>query len=496
MISKSTTTQRLPSKPLGVEWKPHNYQRKAVKFLLEHAAAALFLDPGMGKTSIVYATMRLLKAKGLFCGAVVVAPLRPARSVWPKEQTKWTNFAGLSVCVLHGKDKEELVRQRFDVYVINHEGLDWFINSGHMARLLATKWVDTLVLDELSKFKHTNTKRFKLLKKWLARFARRWGLTGSPASNGLMGLFGQAYVLDLGKAFGPYVTQFRFSFFNAINEYMWVPKEGAEQHIFERLRSLALRMDAEDYLTMPTLLSHIVKIDLPPDVRGTYDAMEDELYAAIEGKLITAANAAVASGKCRQIASGAIYPSSLEGDEVAALLGRKKRIKGDYIVIHEEKLDALEDLLEELQGQQTLVAYEFQHDLERILDRIGRDTPYIGGGVSGKRGDELELLWNKGTIPILLVQPQSVGHGLNLQESNAHHIIWFTTTWDYELWDQLVRRLRRQGNTQQYLHCYHIVVRDSVDEVVMHSLSRKGKGQRSLFDALKGRRAGTLPLLE
>jgi SNF2 family DNA or RNA helicase len=496
MISKSTPKARKPLKPSAPEWVPHNYQKKGVKWLLEHPAAALFLDPGMGKTSITYAALKILIAKQLSPGALVIAPLRPARSVWPKEQAKWSNFAGLRVCVLHGKEKEQLVHERYDVYVINHDGLAWLIENGHLERLLKNKWIDTLVMDELSKFKATNTKRFKMMKKWLGRFARRWGLTGSPASNGLMGLFGEIYVLDLGRAFGAYVTQFRFQFFNAINDYTWVLKKGAEEHIYARLRDVAIRMDAEDYLEMPTLLPHIIRVDLPPDARAIYTAMEDEMYAAIDGKLMTAANAAVASGKCRQIASGAIYPSADLGDEVTALLGKKKRVRGDHLHIHDEKMDALEDLLEELEGKQTLVAYEFQHELDRIRGRIGKDTPYIGGGVSGRRGEELELLWNSGDIPVLLVQPQSVGHGLNLQESSAAHIIWVTTTWDFELFDQLVRRLRRQGSKAKTIHCYHIIATNTVDEVVMHAQRRKEKGQRSLFDSLKARRKNTLPELE
>jgi SNF2 family DNA or RNA helicase len=491
------TTKKWQSKQSSKRWTPHAYQKRAVKFLLEHDEAALFLDPGLGKTSITYAAIALKKKHDSFKGALVVAPLRPARSVWPAEQQEWTDFHGIKVVVLHGPHKEATVQEEADVYVINPEGLKWLVSKGHLQRLLKQGKIDTLIIDELSKFKHPNTDRYKLLKPLLVKFQHRWGLTGSPAANGLMGLFGQCYMLDMGKALGKYITYFRFSYFSNINEHVWVLKDGAEQHIYERVRPLALRMNADDYLDLPQQLDHILSFELPPEARRIYDKLEDQLFAEIDDKVVSAANSGVKSMKLRQVASGAVFVTDAD-DEVAALLPTaRKRTAREYIEVHKEKLVLVEELLEELQGQQLLVAYNFTHDLMRAQEYFGKDNvPYIGGGVSTKRSLELERLWNAGELQWLWVHPQSAGHGLNMQKSHASHLLWFTMTPDFELTDQLNRRLRRQGNEAKHLHCYMLVAKDTVEEAVRWCVRRRDREQRDFFTALQKRRAKTLPLLE
>jgi SNF2 family DNA or RNA helicase len=483
-------------------WKPHGYQKKAVKFLLEHACAALFLDPGLGKTSITLAAVSFLKKKKVLNKVLLIAPLRVAHSVWPGEIEKWTDFSGLKVVVLHGPEKESLLLQNADVYVINPEGLDWLFDVKKTKTLtgkvqvsvnLKTRFSkispDTLVIDELTKFKHTTSARFKILKVVTGKFARRWGLTGSPAANGLMGLFGQCYVLDEGNALGKYVTKFKTEFFEPIDpqRFKWVPREGAEEKLFKKVSPLALRMSSEDYLELPELNEIIHKIELPKEAMDAYHDLEDDLILELGDDSITAINAAVLSGKCRQAASGAIYKD--KNLEALVLNGFPLPTGKDaWVKIHDEKITALESLVDELQGQPLLVAYEFAHELQRFQDIFGKDVPYIGGGVSPKKSKELEKLWNRGELPILFGHPQAIALGLNLQES-GRHVCWYTTTWDYELYDQLNRRVWRQGNKSKSVFIHHIVAKGTIDEAVMRSIRSKKKGQNEFFQALKDLRS-------
>lgn len=486
-------TQKEPFVRFAEPWKPHAYQKKAVRFLLEHAAAALFLDPGLGKTSVTLAALKVLKSKGMVEKVLLVAPLRVCHSVWPKEVEKWTDFNGFKVSVLHGPDKDEALRADADVYVINPDGLPWLLGSQKSSTATGKTKVtvdvkrfkefgfDTLVVDELSKFKHTNTQRFKALKQVLPTFGRRWGLTGSPASNGLLDLFGQCFVLDQGRTLGPYITHYRMKYFTpSFDGFSWKLKEGAEEQIYERVKPLALRMAADDYLEMPTLIENNIRVDLPAKALDVYRHLEDDLIAKVEKKVVVAANAAAASMKCRQVANGGVYI-----DEETKDLFRERGDRA-WVDLHDQKVEALADLVDELQGEPLLVAYDFEHDLERIRKRLGKDVPYIGGGVSTKLASELEDKWNRGELPVLLGHPQSLAHGLNLQES-GHHVCWHSLTWNYELYDQFVRRVLRQGNKSKKVFVHHIIARGTIDEAILGSLKSKRKGQQALFDALRGR---------
>ncbi len=490
-MSKSATTRSMLFKPLSKPWTPHAYQKEAVKFLLEHAAGALLLDPGLGKTSITLAAIKLLKKKKVLNKVLLIAPLRVCHSVWPKEITKWKDFGDLRVIVLHGPRKDELLQEDADIYVINPEGLDWLLQvqktktktGKSRVALDLRRWkklgFDTLVVDELSKFKHTQTNRFKAMKLVLGTFARRWGLTGSPAANGLMGLFGQCYMLDQGRTLGSYVTHFRAKYFEQGHDgFSWTLREGAEQEIYDRLRPLALRM-GDDLLDMPKLVENNIMVQLPPKAMEIYLQLEEDLVAKLEEGKVTAKTAATASMKCRQVANGGIYLDP----EVQALVNLPTN-KRDWVDIHEAKLDALEELIEELQGSPLLVAYDFSHDLARLQKRFGKDIPYIGGGVSAKRSSELEEKWNRGELPYLFGHPQSIAHGLNLQEC-GQHVCWHSMTWDYELWDQFVRRVRRQGNKARRVYCHHILAEGTIDEAILAALKMKRRGQNSLFQALK-----------
>jgi len=461
--------------------------------MLERGAAALFLDPGLGKTSITAAALKVLRRDGQLRAALVIAPLRVVKLVWPAEFTKWADFNELSVGVIHGDHKMKVVQQDHDVYVTNHATIPWLFTRTKVGKVwkyhpteagkILMDKCNVLVLDELSKFKHTDTQRFRLIKPHLRKFDRRYGLTGSPASNGLLDLFGQCYVLDEGRSLGPYVTHYREQYFAPVDKsgFTYRIKHGAEELIYDRIRPLALRMAAEDYIELPTLNTMPIKMDLPPKVRQHYEDVENDFLTLLsDGELLTTPNSASAKMMLRQMCSGAVYKGVVD-----PITGIPRAGKREWVHMHDEKLDALEDLLDELQGQQLLIGYDFQHDLERIQKRFP-DIPRMGK--SDKEDARLEAAWNAGDLPYMLGHPGSVGHGLNLQASSAYNIAWFTMTWDYELYDQFNRRLRRSGNTAKMVNCYQFMMRDTVEESLVAWLLRsKKKTQDSLLDALKSR---------
>lgn len=474
MRSTSSTTRQPASSLLtdiAERWTPHAYQLHAVKFLLTHGAAALFLDPGLGKTSIVLKAFQHLLKAGTSERMLVVAPLRVCYLVWPAEAQKWADFQHLRVEVLHGPKKQQALEREADVYVINPEGLEWLFSEGRFKKLGA----DLLVVDESSKFKHTNTRRFKMLKPFLPKFSRRWILTGTPAPNGLMDLFGQVFLLDLGRALGQFITRFRDTFFNQVGFEYRLKVDGAER-IHEAIKPLALRLRDEDHLELPKIVVNDIRVVLPPKARAVYDDMEQRMFAELDAGEVTAVSAGVASMKCRQIANGGIYR-----DRAERAMAKTKR--EEWALIHDAKTDALEDLVEELAGQPLLIAYEFNHDLERLRARFGKDLPYIGAGVSPKQTAELEAAWNRGELPIMAGHPASIGHGLNLQRA-GNHVAWYSITWDLELYDQFLRRVRRQGNKHTHVFLHRFIASQTVDELVVASLRFKDRTQTTFLDAL------------
>lgn len=461
-----------------MKFKPHEYQQRAIAWIIERACAALFLDPGLGKTSIMLAAFHLLKKQKLVRKMLVIAPLRVMHSTWPAEARKWDEFKHLKIGILHGPTKSSvLFDESIDVHVINPEGLKWLFDRIDDPSEL---W-QVLCVDESTKFKHTDTDRFKLLKPHLEKFGRRYILTGSPAPNGLLDLFGQVFILDLGASLGGFISHFRSNYFECYDGFTYTPQYGAENRIYAKLQPLALRMSQEEYLHLPPLVGAcgygeplVRLVELPPEAMKIYKQMEDLMITELEDDKVVAANAAAVSGKCRQIANGGLYGS-------ANLKGFKDE-RGQY-EIHEAKLDATEEILEELQGTPALVAYEYGHDLDRLLKRFGKDTPWIGGGVGTQRFREIEAAWNRGEIPVLLAQPQSVSHGLNLQDTKAA-VIWHSITWDLEVYEQFIKRVHRQGQKDK-VFVHHVVAKDTIDETVVKLLQKKDKTQRALLTALR-----------
>lgn len=466
--------------PSHREWIPHDYQERAVRFLCgldvlgrpaasgltDGMARALFLDPGLGKTSIVLEAFRRLKLVQGDVTMLVVAPLRVCQLVWPAEGGKWSQFRDLKIVFLHGDKKDRLLKEGADIFLINPEGVPW-LSERFFGRSLP---FDIVCIDELTKFKNARATRHKKLLPRLRGVRRRWGLTGTPAPNGYMDLFGQFLLLDDGAALGKYITHFRDQYFVlSFNGFDYNLQAGAGQKIETRIQPYVLRMSAEDYLDLPPLIEDRRLIDMDPKSRKLYDELAKETIVGLEGRVITGANAGAVYSKLKQMANGAVYVG--EGD------------KREVLRIHDAKLDALEDLVDELAGQPLLVAYEFNHDLERLLERFP-GTPYLGRGIGAAETKKAESDWNAGKLRLMFVHPQSAGHGLNLQEGHACHICWFSPIWDLELWDQLIRRLLRQGNEAAHVINHILIVRGTLDEEALTAIEEKDTTQSRLLDRL------------
>jgi SNF2 family DNA or RNA helicase len=412
----------------------------------------------------------------------VVAPLRVAFQVWPREPegwagSEWADVAKLKIVVLHGSRKDYLARQEADIFVINFDGLKWAVESGALAQL----GCDTLIIDESTALKHTNTKRFKMLKPLFPRFTRRWILTGTPNPNGYLDLFGQFYAVDCGLALGRFVTHFRNAFFFPVDKmgWNWKLKEGAEELIQKKVAPYVFRLDAADYLELPELVENVIRVELPKDARRVYDELEEELITQLGERTVTAASAGVAAMKCAQVADGGLYHQQEEPEDWG---------KRTWTDIHTEKSRATKELLDEINGSPTLVVYDFKHDLARLKQALQidfKEPPHIGGDVSPKESEALIAAWNRDELPVLLVHPQTVSHGLNLQLGTGHNIIWHSLIYDRERYDQLNRRLIRQGSRAKRVFVHHIVAINTIDVVKLRTLKKKGEVQQNFLDALK-----------
>lgn len=467
-------------------WVPRTYQETAVALGVSQACLGLLLDPGLGKTTIIYAIFKILKDLGYVRRMLVIAPLKVAKNVWPTQKWEWEQFKDLTVTVLHGNKKDKLLDEQTDIHVLNPDGLEWFTNSKFVAlpenkkKKLQTdaarlRWIrenyDMLVVDESTKFKHSSSNRFKILKELIPRFKRRYILTGTISPNGLHDLFGQIYILDEGYSLGQYITHFRNKYFTPDPriEGVWYPVDGAAEKIAERIAPLTLRMKREDHLQMPKLIYQDIWVELPPAAMAEYLRMEDELVAKIEGGHVIASNAAVATGKCRQLANGAIYTDA----------------QGHYEVFHKEKLEALEDLVEAMSGQPLLVAYSWKFDLEMIQKAM--KVPAIGQG-SDRQDATLISQFNSGTLPTLLGHPETMALGLNLQGS-CNHICWYGVPWNLEHYLQTIDRIYRQGQRAETVIVHRILARGTLDERMLQVLDTKGADMANFMNLLQNLRA-------
>lgn len=443
-----------------MQYKPYEYQEYATRFIQTHEVSAIFLDCGMGKSVITLTAIKRLLAKGKARRVLVVAPLRVAQTTWPDEIQKWDHLKGLAYAVAVGSEEKRkaALAKKADITIINRENVEWLVaKSGQ-------KWCyDTVVLDELSSFKSYQAKRFKYLLKVRPFVSRIVGLTGTPASNGLMDLWAEFRVLDLGERLGRYITRYREAYFkpdkrNAQVVFSYKPLPGAEERIYEKISDITISMKAKDYLHLPELVFNDVFVKLDEKAERAYAEFKADMVVELKGEEIDAVNAAVLSNKLLQMANGAIYAED-----------------GKVIRIHDKKLDALEDMLESANGKPVLVAYWFKHDLQRIKERfpLAREI---------KTAEDIRA-WNNGEIAMGLIHPASAGHGLNLQRGGST-IIWFGLTWSLELYQQLNARLYRQGQKETVI-IHHILTEGTMDERVLRAVGEKDKTQSALIDAVK-----------
>ena len=444
-----------------MKYNPHNYQAYATDFILDHPEAAVFLDMGLGKSVITLtALLDLCLDRFEISKVLVIAPLRVARDTWSTEIHKWDHLKPFTYSVVVGTvaERKAALAKKAHIYLINRENVSWLVeDSGFPFDF------DMVVIDELSSFKSYQAKRFRSLLKVRPTVKRIVGLTGTPSSNGLMDLWAEFRVLDLGKRLGRFITHYRNTYFqpdkrNGMVIYSYKPLPGAEDAIYSQISDMTISMKAVDHLDMPECIMNEVRVSLSEEERQKYDTLRDDLILSIGDSDIDAANAASLSNKLSQMANGAVY-----GDE--------KSVHH----IHDHKLDALEDLIEAANGKPVLVAYWFKHDLERIQKRFKVREIKTSKDITD---------WNDGKIPVAVIHPASAGHGLNLQAGGST-LIWFGLTWSLELYQQTNARLWRQGQKSATVVIHHIIAENTIDELILKALHKKEKSQNALIDAVR-----------
>jgi SNF2 family DNA or RNA helicase len=448
----------------------HPYQIFCVDFIAQHSQCALFLDCGLGKTAITLTAIADLLYDSFEINRVlIIAPLRVARDTWIAELAKWEHLKTLKMQRVIGTRKARITALscRAELYITNRENVEWLVKHYAGRRLP----FDMLVIDELSSFKNSRAKRFIALKKVLGQFSRVVGLTGTPAPNGLEDLWPQIFLLDRGRRLGRTMRSYIDLFFDTPNS--WLPyqhelKPGAEEDIYRRIGDICVSMKATDHLNMPDRVDNIVELTLSPAEEKLYRQMERDMLLPYQDGDVLALNAATLAGKLLQMANGAVYDENHE-------------IK----IIHNRKLEALEDLIEAANGKPVLVMYSYKHDLSRIQERFGVYSPEKPDGVRELKTSQDLADWNEGKIPIAVTQPAATGHGLNLQYGGST-LIWYGLNWSLELYEQANARLWRQGQKHTVV-IHHLVVKGTMDEEVMRALYEKAAGQEALLSAVRAR---------
>lgn len=448
-----------------MKYKPYYYQAYATQWIIDKKKSALFLEMGMGKSvATLTAILELMYDYFDVTKVLVIAPLRVASTTWEDEIEKWDHLKDLRFSKVLGSEKQRVegLYKKADVYIINRENVTWLVEQ------FGSDWpFDMVVIDELSSFKSFKAQRFKALKKVRPLIKRLVGLTGTPAPNGLIDLWPQIYLLDGGERLGKTVTGYRETYFlpdkrNQMIIYTWKLKEGAESAIYEKLSDICVSMKAKDYLELPERIDNVIPVELPKKAKEQYDQLERELIVSLEDADVLAGSAAVLANKLLQVANGAVYDED-----------------GDVKSIHDEKLKALDELMEAASGKPILVFYNYQHDKDRLLHHLKKLKPRL------LRSDQDIKDWNQGKVQVLLAHPASAGHGLNLQ-TGGNIIIWFGLTWSLELYQQANARLWRQGQ-QQTVVIHHIIAKHTIDERVMKALEDKDVSQDALIEAVKVR---------
>lgn len=446
-----------------MKYNAHDYQKFASDFILSHPACCLMLDMGLGKTVITLTALWDLLLDQFEVGRVlIIAPKRVAATTWPQEIGKWEHLKGITYAVVMGSEKERraaLMKPAL-VYIINRENVAWLVENGYFH-------FDMVIVDELSSFKSYQSKRFKALRKVRGQVKRIVGLTGTPGN--LMDLWAEIGLIDKGERLGRFITRYREAFFvpdkrNQMVIFSYKPKVGAEEEIYDRISDICVSMKAKDYLQMPDLVVSDVEVKMSESERMKYEQLKSDLVLPMDDGDIDAASAVGLSNKLLQMANGACYDEN-----------------GKVRIIHDRKLDALEDLIEAANGKPVLIAYWFKHDRDRLIERFGAEAI--------DKAEDIEK-WNRGEIPVAIIHPASAGHGLNLQ-SGGNHLVWFGLTWSLELYQQCCARLYRQGQ-KQVVTIQHIVTKGTIDEDVLKALQKKDCTQEAIMMAVKARIGGSV----
>lgn len=448
-----------------MRFNPHNYQQYAISFIETHSIAAVLLDMGMGKTAITLMAVEYLMYEQFeIYKVLVVCPLRVTRT-WKDEIEKWEQLSGTRYSIVTGTaaQRKKALAADADIYIINRENVPWLIEKSGCPFMF-----DMVVIDELSSFKNHQTARHKALMRVRPKVRRIVGLTGTPASQGLMDLFAEFKLLDMGQRLGRFIGQYRLNYFkpdkvNGPIVYSYKLLPGAEEQIYDKISDITISMKAVDHLEMPELISTEYPVYLDEKEMEKYEGLKKDLILSTTEHEVTAANAASLVNKLSQMANGAVYTDDAE-----------------VVTFHDRKLDALEDIIEAANGKTLLVAYWFKHDYTRIVERLEKL------GVSYMKIDSNESItkWNNREIPVALIHPASAGHGLNLQKG-GNTMVWFGLTWSLELYQQCVCRLYRQGQTEDTVTIIHLIAQGTVDEKIMKALSMKDTTQAALIDAVK-----------
>jgi SNF2 family DNA or RNA helicase len=443
-----------------MKYSPYKYQQAIADHIVKNPACGVFAQMGLGKTSATLLALKYLMFTELEIDKpLIVAPKNVAESTWPAEIAKWDQFKNMTISIIAGNQNQRIaaIKRKADIYIIGRDNIVWLI------AFMPHFPFDCLVLDESSSYKNSDTHRFKALKMIRPLVKRVINLTGTPAPNGLMDLWAQIYLLDRGQRLGDHIGGYRTRYYNKRpSGWGYEPKNDADDTIHELISDICISMKTEDYLDLPDMIEIPVPVRLSDKALQQYNEFERTQVMEIEDKHITAVNAGALVTKLLQFSNGAVY----DANKVAR-------------AIHSEKLDALDELLEmaENQGENVLVFYSYQHDIDRILQRHKNARKL-------ERPSDIED-WNAGNIPIFILHPASAGHGLNLQ-FGGHVAIWFGPTYSLELWLQANARLHRQGVTAP-VRIYTLIAEGTIDEDVMVRIADRMQTQDALMDAVKFR---------
>ncbi|MHA1286562.1 MAG: SNF2-related protein [Candidatus Thorarchaeota archaeon] len=463
-----------------MHFTPYQKQREAITFLLKHPFSGVFADPGEGKTAITLSTINILKRLRTNYSALIVAPLTVCYNVWPDEIALWDQFNEIDWCILHGKHKLEKLQEKHDLYLINPEAMKWLFQN--LSRYYRKFPYYHLILDESTRFKNmrgvqNKTERCRALKIFLHRFKRRTILTGTPIPESLLDIFGQMYCIDEGKTLGKHIVIFREKYFNDRgykHHHKWIARPEASKAIEERIAPRILRIETE-HKKDPII--NKVWVTLPPEIQANYDELEKKLYTTIEGEEYFTDTATSKYNALRQIASGCLY-EKIDSFENTPKLFRRKTYN-----LHLAKFEALENLINELHGKPLLIGYYYRFIIPHLEKALKVSLPALNGDTSQSTMKKYIRQWNKSKLPLMVGQPQSIGHGLNLHKGIGRDIAWYNLPDRFEWFDQFNRRIHRSGVTARV---HLILARNTIDQLLWYRLHKKGSNQQTLLDGLKG----------